>query len=87
MRTIWKYPIFIVPSITIIYKPKGAILRYVGIQGPDPCVWFEVENTPRLEECIIKVFGTGQPIPDDGQYLGTCQQYGYVWHLYEFREN
>ena len=32
-----------------------------------------------------QVFGTGQPIPEDASYVGTCQRLpsGLVWHLYE----
>lgn len=34
---------------------------------------------------LYRVFGTGHPIPDEYQYVGTCPRTssGLVWHLYE----
>ena len=33
----------------------------------------------------FQVFGTGQPLPDDARWTGTCPRTpgGLVWHLYE----
>lgn len=32
----------------------------------------------------FRVFGTGQPLPDDARWRGTCPRvHGLVWHLYE----
>lgn len=33
----------------------------------------------------FRVFGTGQPLPDDARWVGTCPRtsHGLVWHLYE----
>lgn len=36
----------------------------------------------------FQVFGTGQPLPADAAWRGTCPrtQSGLVWHLYELPE-
>lgn len=33
----------------------------------------------------FRVFGTGQPLPDDARHVGTAPRHeiGVVWHLYE----
>lgn len=35
----------------------------------------------------FQVFGTGQPLPDDARWIGTCPrtETGLVWHLYEVK--
>lgn len=47
--------------------------------------WCEhTEGAPPVKRAF-QVFGTGQPLPDDARWVGTCPRVeaGLVWHLYE----
>jgi hypothetical protein len=50
-------------------------------------VEFWAESTKGAPEVkrAFQVFGTGQPLPDDARWVGTCPRSpdGLVWHLYE----
>jgi len=47
--------------------------------------WAENDETQSPCEQTFQVFGTGQPLPDDAEWVGTCSRTegGLVWHLYE----
>lgn len=50
--------------------------------------WCEhTEGAPQGKRAF-QVFGTGHPLPDDAQWIGTCPRTpdGLVWHLYELRD-
>lgn len=46
--------------------------------------WAEhTEGAPKKAR-RFQVFGTGQPLPPDARWVGTCPRVsGLVWHLYE----
>lgn len=47
--------------------------------------WAENDEWNVHHDRTFQVFGTGQPIPDGAQWVGTCPRtsVGLVWHLYE----
>lgn len=49
-------------------------------------VEFWAEYTEGAPDVIwrFQVFGTGDALPDNAQWVGTCPRtrFGYVWHLY-----
>jgi hypothetical protein len=46
--------------------------------------WAEDHGEPKAIR-DFRVFGTGHPLPDAAQWVGTCPrtESGLVWHLYE----
>jgi hypothetical protein len=52
------------------------VVEFWAEHNPD-----EHDERPRT----FQVFGTGQPLPDDAHWVGTCDRTpdGLVWHLYE----
>jgi hypothetical protein len=47
--------------------------------------WAEhTEGTPQVKRAF-RVFGTGHPLPEDAEWVGTAPRTpeGAVWHLYE----
>jgi hypothetical protein len=92
MDTIWRFPIDMqeaaVNSGRITIKaPLGAKILHVDLQqrAPhQPSMWVQLdeEREPVLEH-HFEVVGTGHPVPKGGIYVGTWQEDGYVWHLYE----
>ncbi|PXY33590.1 hypothetical protein BAY59_10945 [Prauserella coralliicola] len=94
MITVWKFPLKLVDehgNVTdrpIITMPKKAVLLALQLQNDVPTVWALVDTDSDVERRRFLVVGTGQPLPNDGYqwayaYLGTWQQNGFVFHLFE----
>ena len=86
MRVIWKFPLFEYRSV--IEVPRGATVLTLQTQGANGCLWFDVpDHEAPFERRSFRIFGTGQPFPDDfiGKYIGTHQvaNGALVWHVYE----
>jgi hypothetical protein len=47
--------------------------------------WAEHDESALAVTRMFQVFGTGQPLPGDTRWIGTCPRtdLGLVWHLYE----
>lgn len=47
--------------------------------------WAEHTDGAPPAKRTFRVFGTGQPLPEDARWVGTCARTdgGLVWHLYE----
>lgn len=91
-RVIWKYPVDIIDK-QIIEMPQVAKILCVQIQGKEKFIWAEVnpmiaEHNNKLEERIIRVFGTGSNIPEfiNLNYIGTVQEGNFFVFVYHFFE-
>lgn len=51
--------------------------------------WAEYQKGAGVKERVFQVFGTGHPVPDGANYVGTGQRtnLGLVFHLYELEGN
>lgn len=89
MKTIWKIAlpldVLIVSTTTEVRLPANSRLVHVREQKDALCAWFEVD--PETPEYIYKfqVFGTGTPVGEHLQYLGTglFADGTLVLHLYQ----
>lgn len=85
MLTIWKYSIPIDDFIAVS-MPEGAQVLTVQMQRDTPCIWALVDTEAPLVTCMFRLFGTGNPISGDaGEYVGTFQMLGLVFHLFRGR--
>ena len=68
---------------TDVLMREGAVIRAVGMQGPDIYAWAEtpVQADPLTVTRTFRVIGTGNV--SDGTYLGTVFDGPYVLHVYE----
>lgn len=85
MKTIWKFPLRLA-GVQTINMPDCAKVRHVAVQhilGPQ--LWAEVDPTAKTEPRNFAIHGTGQPIADNEQYVGTFHQGEFVWHVYEVK--
>lgn len=61
---------------------KGSIL-HVGLDGNrDICLWAAVDPNDPVMDIEIIIAGTGHPLPHIGDYIGTVQQHGFIWHVF-----
>ena len=86
MQTIWKYPVPVADSFTIL-MPKGARFLTVQTQKTEPQMWALVDRDQPLEERRFHLLGTGHSDGDRalGQYVGTFQVADgtLIFHLFE----
>ncbi|OGM08844.1 hypothetical protein A2Z67_02445 [Candidatus Woesebacteria bacterium RBG_13_36_22] len=96
MKTIWKYKLSLDNSndISVPYAsqniriPIRSVILDVQEQRGIPCLWALVEDTNKIVERHIRIYGTGHKIDqfDQHVYIGTFQfhDYGLVFHVFEF---
>lgn len=94
MRRVLKWPVPVddgwhpigggqVALVEVQNRPDGApeVHRPVGVVT----VW-TVESVNDARDPVslraARVFGTGHPVPDDTDLLGSCQDGALVWHLF-----
>jgi hypothetical protein len=84
-KQILKYPINVYGS-TRLALPVGSKFLHVAFQSGVPHVWVECTDYPRIEECILHSYFTGN-VHDDvaEEYLATALALdgSFVIHVYE----
>jgi hypothetical protein len=85
VKQIWKFEVPFHTEGRALAIPQGGIIRACGANpvGSAPSIWVEVDPSAILVNRLIEYYGTGQPLPSDGGYLGTALCGDYVWHIYE----
>jgi len=85
MKHVLKYPLSPTATVQIELPIRGAIALHVGLDRNDvPCIWIEVPTgNQSLSVRAFSVFGTGWEISSNSTYIGTYNQNGYIWHVYE----
>jgi len=84
-KRIFKYPLELNESqyITI---PKDHKILSVQVQRDTICVWALIDDDTERIVQPIRIVGTGHSIPSMnplGEYIGTVQQGGFVWHVFK----
>ena len=84
-KAIFKYD-FTVTDAPVVYMPPGALTLSVGKQSTalgQLSMWALVDPTAGTAPYSLRVFGTGNVIPDGiGGYIGTVIDGPYVWHVF-----
>lgn len=82
MKTIFKYPLL--EASQTVLMPKGAQVLCVQMQGGNPCIWALVDDRVAGGLRTFRFYGTGHNMPPNpGEYIGTVQGSGLVFHLFE----
>lgn len=83
MRTIYKTQLKLI-DIQTVELPCFAKFLSVQLQNNVICLWSEVMTDLQPYQYKIFIIGTGYPVPEDAvKYIGTVQQDGFVWHVYQ----
>jgi hypothetical protein len=86
MKTIYKYPLHITDT-QVVTAPQGAVWLTVQVQRDILGLWAVVDPTAKPCGRTIRIYGTGQPIPDyecpPKKHIGTVQEGPLVWHIFE----
>lgn len=83
MKTIYKYPLFLMDEQSIGIH-EGAHALSAQMKGDQLFVWALVDSDAKLDSRKVRIFGTGNPVNLDGnwQFLGTVQERMFVWHIF-----
>lgn len=84
---IWKFPL-VVEDRQVITVPLGAKLLTVQMQRDQILLWALVNpDEPVVSRRTIAIVGTGHEhkaeLFSKAQYIGTVQDYGLVWHIFD----
>lgn len=94
-RKVFKYgPLEIKDDVQLIHLPVSAKIVHVGSQSNGYISIWAIVDEDSTEVTSVKqfqIFGTGHPIPEDAQYVGTSiqgtpvtlQNGSLVWHVFE----
>ena len=85
MTSIWKFPLALKDEQSV-RMPSWTEILTVQFQGAQLCLWALVEVEAPLVSRHFMIFGTGHDVPANEPaltYVGTVQQNGLVWHVFE----
>ena len=79
-RQVWKYSL---KGVIDIAMPQGSTLLFFAVKDETALLWCEVQPANDFVVRSFQIVGTGQSVPPEAEYIGTCLDKAYVWHLYE----
>lgn len=94
-RKVFKYgPIVVADGPQQVEMPVAAKIAFVGSKNDGFVDIWAVVDEDAMDNNVVRtfqIFGTGHPIPEDAQYMGTSIQSSgsvmvngtMVWHLFE----
>lgn len=83
MKRIYKYQLSIT-RVQEVVMPTGAKLLTAQMQGGMICVWAMVREGAELVKRRFSIVGTGhQSDLSEKNYVGTVQDDGFVWHVFD----
>lgn len=82
MKTVYKYHVTLSHKGTLV-KLTGPILPHTELTEGGLDFWAEVGVFETPVEHELKVFVTGQDIPDNARWIATNKLGAFVGHLYE----
>jgi hypothetical protein len=87
-KEIWKFGVGITDTEQKIIMPKVSKFLTAQMQNGKPHVWAIVDPETEHEEKTIRVYATGQALPNEaGTYIGTVQIWDTVWHIFEINKH
>lgn len=87
MNIIYKYKLL--PGDNIVQYPAGHKIVMFNSQGDDLTIWVYLDkDKPYTVKRTLRVFATGEDIPDNYHHLSSCKMYGdkLIFHLFEKKE-
>lgn len=82
-HTVYKYTLQVKDGPQNPRIPVSAEIRHIGMQDGDIQIWAEVDTRQDPSNRLFAVYATGQPIKTLGSHIGTVQDGGLVWHIFE----
>jgi hypothetical protein len=83
MKSIFKYEVPLTDLFTLSLPPGYEVVHF-GEQHGVMYIWVLLNPALREETVEFRLYGTGHIIsnPEDKEYIGTCINGEFVWHLF-----
>jgi len=87
MRAVHKFQFTSLSQPLQVLVSREAKVVLVDVQAGVPTVWVDDRWDESLKQYRwdFMAIGTGHPIPDNAEHVGSYQQGPYVWHIYQLR--
>ncbi len=83
MRVIKQYGIHSMMD-PVVFMPKGAKILKLAHKKSQPIIWAAVDTEKPFVKRLIRTFKTDEELPDEpGQYLGTVETLGMIFHCFD----
>lgn len=82
LNTIWKFKLSRDAVQSIMVPSEYSFLSLDLDRNNDRCVWLMVNSQAAPTQLEIIKVGTGSNVPHVGDYLGTINQDGDIWHYF-----
>jgi hypothetical protein len=86
-KAVWKFPIPFPPreDMFTLRVPEGATPLTVQMQRGQPQLWALVDTDAPRTDYLFRIAGSGHPIDEVVQYIGTFQMASgdLVFHVFE----
>lgn len=82
MDTVYKYRVPFDDNVDIETYECAEVLAF-DVQEGQLTIWARVDTTLPPVVRRLRLAGTGHPLDNAREYIGTCQDGVYVWHLFE----
>lgn len=82
MERILKYPIAITDEF-VIEMPKKHKILVADVINHQAYIWALVDPDSEKVHVNFVIYGTGHAIDKPGEYVGTVQSMGGVWHIFK----
>ena len=83
MAQIWKFDVAPTGEPQTIKAPGLGKAVLFSVQDGKTRVWMKVKPGNAEVERRIQIVGTGENIPSNWRYVGSLQDRGFVWHLFQ----
>ena len=86
-KAVWKYEVPVRDEVAL-QMPQGAKLLHFGLQQEQQCLWALVSPCAPRRVRRFRLAGTGHPIAEAGEYVGTVLRVKdrIVFHLFDLGE-
>lgn len=83
MRTIKPYVIHSM-SNPVVNMPRGSKILKLANKKSIPTIWAIVDTDKPIVKRLIRTFKTDEELIDEpGEYLGTIETLGYIFHCFD----
>ena len=82
-RRVWKFPLEVTHSQTIMAPIGDLEPLHVAFQGEQLCLWASVTGFVKLAPVSVYIVGAGNTYEAEGLvHAGTAQDGSFVWHVF-----
>jgi hypothetical protein len=83
MKTVHKFVLGLINPVTAVQLPIKHKVLHVDEQHGEVTLWVELNTAHATQTHYFQIVGTGHPVPDGAEHVGTALVRQFVWHVYK----